>query len=188
MKISRLKIKEVLEIRPDPILDSRGSFSETFRKDILESFVGQNINFCQENESTSVSNVFRGLHYQLFPFAQSKLISVVEGKILDFIVDIRKGSSTFGKNIQIELSDKNKKQVFIPRGFAHGFHILSKEATIVYKVDNYYSKIHDRVININDTKLNLNIDLKTIILSDKDFNAPNLADADLFNINDDLYE
>ena len=135
MKISRLKIKEIVIIEPNPISDSRGHFSEIFRKDILENFLGHKINFCQENESTSINNVFRGLHYQLPPFAQSKLVRVTKGKILDIILDIRKDSPTFGENIQIELSCENKKQIFIPRGFAHGFFILSDQATISYKVD-----------------------------------------------------
>ena len=160
MKISRSRIKDVLVIQPEPISDVRGSFSEIFRKDILEKFLGFKINFCQDNESTSLCNVFRGLHYQLPPYAQSKLIRVTEGRILDIVIDIRKGSPTFGNNVQFELSKKNKKQVFIPRGFAHGFHILSNEATIVYKVDNYNSKTYDRVVNINDAGLNLNIDLR----------------------------
>ena len=139
MNFTRLEIPEVILCEPITISDDRGYFSETFRQDKLEKFLGFKINFCQENQSKSSFGVLRGLHYQLAPYAQTKLVRVLQGTVLDVSVDLRKDSPTFGKHIAIELSEENKKQILIPKGFAHGFVVLSKEAVLTYKVDNYYS-------------------------------------------------
>ncbi|MBI4650919.1 dTDP-4-dehydrorhamnose 3,5-epimerase [Candidatus Desantisbacteria bacterium] len=144
------------------------------------------IDFIQENESKSSHGVLRGLHFQIPPFAQSKLIRVIKGKILDVSVDIRKGSPTFLKILKIELDENTKRQLFIPKGFAHGFLVLSKECIVNYKVDNYYSKEHDRGINFNDKTLNIDfgINKKNFVLSAKDKNLPELDKAELFNYNE----
>ena len=138
MNFTRLEIPEVILCEPKILSDERGYFSETFRHDKLEEFLGYSVNFCQENESKSSYGVLRGLHYQLAPYAQTKLVRVLQGAVLDVSVDLRKDSPTFGKHIVIELSEENKKQILIPKGFAHGFITLSKEAVLTYKVDNYY--------------------------------------------------
>src|SRR5690606_38355869 len=119
-------------------------FCETFRKDALENFIGYEVNFCQDNESRSTYGVLRGMHYQLPPFTQSKLVRVLEGSVLDVAVDMRKGSPYFGKSIVVELSAENKKQLFVPKGFAHGFVVLSENATFAYKCDNFYAPEYDR--------------------------------------------
>lgn len=172
-------LKDVVIIEPEIHGDARGYFVETFRADKLEEFLGYKINFCQDNESKSSRGVLRGLHYQLPPFAQTKLVRVIKGKVLDVAIDIRKGSSTFGKYIAVELSEENKKQLFIPRGFAHGFVVLSDEAIFSYKVDNYYSAKHDRGIAYNDEHIGINwmLDKEEILLSNKDKNQPVLKDT-----------
>ena len=173
MIFKRLNIKDVIEITPNIHEDIRGFFYESYRKDMLENFIKKKINFCQENQSKSKKSVFRGLHYQLPPFEQSKLVSVIKGSIIDVVVDIRKNSLTFLKNIQIELSEENKKQLFIPKGFAHGFYIKSEEAIISYKVDSYYKKNSEIAINALDPKLNFNLKSNKFIFSDRDLLAPN---------------
>ena len=151
--------------------DNRGSLSEVFLMNTnLPEF---NINYVQENESVSKKGVFRGLHYQLSPFEQTKLVSVIKGSIIDIAVDIRSNSESFLKNIQIELSEENKKQLFIPKGFAHGFYVKSEEAIISYKVDTFYNKNSEIVINAMDPKLNLNLNKNKFIFSDRDLLAPN---------------
>jgi dTDP-4-dehydrorhamnose 3,5-epimerase len=183
MLFSRSKIHDVILIKPEIILDERGYFFECFKKDALNDYVGEKINFVQENESFSSKGVLRGLHYQLNPFSQSKLVRVVQGRIIDVAVDIRKSSPTFGKYVVEELSDKNKAQLFIPKGFAHGFAVLSKNAVISYKVDNYYSPTHERGIAYNDTELKIDwrINNQNVIISQKDKNYPQLSKAnDLF--------
>jgi dTDP-4-dehydrorhamnose 3,5-epimerase len=121
MKFTRTDIKDVVIIEPKIFGDDRGYFVETFRQDKLEEFLGYKVNFCQDNESMSKRGVLRGLHYQLHPYAQTKLVRVIKGSVLDVAVDIRKGSPTFGKYVSVELNSENKKQLFIPRGFAHAF-------------------------------------------------------------------
>jgi len=128
MKFTRLDIPDVIFCEPQVFGDERGYFIEAFRKDKLDKFLGYKINFCQDNESKSSFGVLRGLHYQLAPHAQSKLVRVISGAVLDVAVDIRKGSPYFGKHVAVELSEENKKQLFVPRGFAHGFVVLSEEA------------------------------------------------------------
>lgn len=190
MNFIRTEISDVIIIEPMIHGDSRGYFIETFRQDKLEGFLGYKINFCQDNESKSSYGVLRGLHYQLAPFAQTKLVRVIEGKVLDIAVDIRKNSPTFGKHVSIELSGENKRQLLIPRGFAHGFVVLSENCTFVYKVDNYYSQECDRGILFNDEQLGIDwqISQSDIKLSDKDTKQPKLQDAkDLFDYGVNYY-
>jgi dTDP-4-dehydrorhamnose 3,5-epimerase len=179
MKFSRALIPDVIICEPNVFGDERGYFVETFRQDKLEAFLGFKINFCQDNESKSSYGVLRGLHYQLAPFAQTKLVRVLKGSVLDVAVDIRKGSKTFGQHITIELTGENKKQVLVPRGFAHGFVVLSEEATFAYKVDNYYSPECDSGIAFNDPFLNIDWKLPTeeMQLSAKDTKQPLFKDA-----------
>jgi len=182
MNFTRLEIPEVILCEPITISDDRGYFSETFRQDKLEKFLGFKINFCQENQSKSSFGVLRGLHYQLAPYAQTKLVRVLQGTVLDVSVDLRKDSPTFGKHIAIELSEENKKQILIPKGFAHGFVVLSKEAVLTYKVDNYYYQTSERGIAYNDKSLAIDWKLKPedIKVSAKDANQVLLKSADLF--------
>ncbi|MFG5086330.1 dTDP-4-dehydrorhamnose 3,5-epimerase [Campylobacter lari] len=190
MKLIKTEIPEVIIIEPKIFSDDRGYFCETYRDDILENFLGFRIQFCQDNESKSQKGVLRGLHYQLPPFAQSKLVRVIKGRVLDVVVDIRLNSPTFGKYIQVELSEYNKKQLFIPRGFAHGFITLEDDTIFSYKVDNYYNKDHDRGILYNDRDIGVNwfLDDKEIILSEKDIIQPNLHNnQDLFHYGINYY-
>ena len=189
MKFINSKIDGVIIIEPKVWKDSRGYFVETFRQDLLDNFLGFRVNFCQDNESKSKRGVLRGLHYQLPPFAQSKLVRVIEGSVLDIAVDIRKGSPTFGQYVSVELSGENKKQLFIPRGFAHAFVVMSKEAVFSYKVDNYYAPQYDRGIKWNDPDIKLNIPLSKseITVSEKDASLPFLNEAEIFDFTDNLY-
>ncbi len=188
MKFIRTAIPDVILIEPDVFGDERGYFMETFRADRLEEFLRYKINFCQDNESKSNHGVLRGLHYQLPPFAQTKLVRVIIGRVLDVAVDIRKGSPTFGKYTAVELSEKNKKQMLIPRGFAHGFAVLSDEAIFAYKVDNYYSPECDRNIRFDDPDININWNFpkEEILVSQKDKKAPLLKDAEIFEYKNQL--
>jgi len=163
MKMITTNIPGVLIIEPDIFNDSRGYFFESYNYEKYSEF-GINDDFIQDNESYSVKGVLRGLHYQLPPFTQSKLVRVIKGKILDVAVDIRKSSPYFGEYVSVELSDKNKKQFYIPRGFAHGFVVLSDEVIFAYKCDNIYSPKHARGIMYNDPDININwgIDLSNI--------------------------
>ena len=164
--------------------------SETFRQDKLDAFLGFNINFCQDNESKSSFGVLRGLHYQLAPHAQTKLVRVIQGSVLDVAVDIREGSPTFGQHVAVELTAENKKQLLVPRGFAHGFVVLSKQAIFAYKVDNYYAPACDRGIAFDDAALAIDWQLKAsdLQLSVKDIQQPLFKDADYFNHSINLYE
>jgi dTDP-4-dehydrorhamnose 3,5-epimerase len=191
MTFSRTAIEDVIVIEPEVYGDERGYFVETFRADKLEKFLGYKINFCQDNESKSSRGVLRGLHYQLAPAAQTKLVRVIKGRVLDVAVDIRKGSPTFGEHIAVELSEENKKQLLIPRGFAHAFVVLEDDTIFAYKVDNYYSPENDRGILFNDPALGINWGISTdeIKLSDKDKMQPKLADThDLFDYSVDYYD
>ena len=156
MKFNRAEISDVIIIEPEVFTDERGYFFESFKQNELNEFLGYDVMFCQENESKSTYGILRGLHYQESPFAQAKLVRVIQGSVLDVAVDIRKDSPTFGKHIAIELNDQNKKQIFIPRGFAHGFVVLSETAVFAYKVDNYYNKESDRGIAFDDPELGVN--------------------------------
>jgi len=181
MKFTPQSIPEIILIEPQVHGDARGYFVETFRQDLFAKEIGT-VNLLQDNESKSKLGTLRGLHYQLPPFAQSKLVRVVDGVVLDVAVDIRKCSPTFGKHVAIELSGENKKQIFIPRGFAHGFLVLSETATFCYKVDNYYSKECDRGISYCDEELGIDWRLphEQLLLSEKDKRAIKFKDADLF--------
>ena len=182
MNFTRLEIPEVILCEPKILSDERGYFSETFRQDKLNEFLGFSVNFCQENESKSTFGVLRGLHYQLSPYAQTKLVRVLQGAVLDVSVDLRKDSPSFGKHIAIELSEENKKQILIPKGFAHGFVVLSKEAVLAYKVDNYYHKVSERGIAYNDKSLAIDWKLNSedIKVSLKDAIQELFKNADLF--------
>jgi len=190
MNFIRTDIDDVVIIEPKVHGDSRGYFVETFRADKLEEFLGYKINFIQDNESKSSRGVLRGLHYQLAPMAQTKLVRVIQGSVLDVAVDIRKGSPTFGKYVSVELTSENKKQLLIPRGFAHGFVVLEDDTIFAYKVDNYYSPENDRGIAFNDE--DLGIDWKIVHnelnLSAKDRVQPKLSETfNLFEYGVDYY-
>ncbi len=182
MTFTRTAIPDVVIIDPLVHGDERGYFVETFRADKLEAFLGHCIPFRQDNESRSSYGVLRGLHYQLPPHAQTKLVRVIEGEVLDVAVDIREGSPTFGRHVAVRLSGENKRQLLIPRGFAHGFVVLSESCTFAYKVDNYYSPECDRGIAFDDPALNIDwiAEKAALQLSAKDTVQPLLADADLF--------
>ena len=178
MTFTRTNISDVIIIEPKVHGDSRGYFVETFRQDKLEEFLGFKINFCQDNESKSSKGVLRGLHYQLPPHAQTKLVRVIQGRVLDVAVDIRKNSPTFGKHVAVELSADNKKQLLVPRGFAHGFVVLEDDTIFAYKVDNYYSPECDRGIAFDDKNLNIDwlLNHDELNLSAKDKTQPKLFD------------
>ncbi len=189
MKFTRTKIPDVVIVEPLVHGDDRGYFVETFREDKLEEFLGFKLNFTQDNESKSSYGVLRGLHYQLPPFSQTKLVRVIDGSVLDVAVDIRKGSPTFGKYVSVELTSENKKQLFVPRGFAHGFVVLSDSAIFAYKVDNYYSLECDRGIAFDDKSIGIDwkIERGELQLSDKDTKQPLLKGAEIFDFGDKLY-
>lgn len=189
MIFTRTSIADIIIIEPQVHGDSRGYFMETYRHDKLEAFLGYNINFIQDNESKSSLGVLRGLHYQLHDSAQTKLVRVIQGKVLDVAVDIRQGSPTFGKHIAVELSADNKKQLLVPRGFAHGFLVLEDNTIFAYKVDNYYSPENDRGIAYNDPAIGINWQLDTaqLQLSPKDLQQPLLSNADVFDYKSNYY-
>ncbi|MDO6565136.1 dTDP-4-dehydrorhamnose 3,5-epimerase [Amphritea sp. 1_MG-2023] len=178
MEFIKQHLPEVILIKPRVFGDVRGYFVETFRQDKFEEAVGYQVNFCQDNESNSSKGVLRGLHFQLPPYAQSKLVRVIEGKVLDVAVDIRVGSPTYGEYVTAELSAENKHQLFIPRGFAHAFVVLSDTAIFAYKVDNYYAPDHDRGLVFDDPDLNIDWQLPCDLLqlSEKDQKQPKLAE------------
>ena len=179
MKFTPQSITDVILIEPTAHVDDRGHFVETFRQDLFEKALGYQVNFIQDNESKSSKGVLRGLHYQLEPYSQAKLLRAIEGSVLDVVVDIRKSSPTFGQHVAVELTEKNKHQLFVPHGFAHGFVVLSDSATLAYKVDNYYAPEHDRGIAFNDSKLGIDWKLAVdeLQLSDRDKTHPDLSDA-----------
>lgn len=190
MKFTPQEIPEVVLIEPQVQGDNRGYFVESFRRDKFIEAIGYNVDFIQDNESKSARGVLRGLHYQLPPYAQSKLVRVIQGSVFDIAVDIRRGSPTFGKHVALELNDENKYQLFIPRGFAHGFVVLSESALFAYKVDNLYAPAHDRGLAWNDPELAINwhFDKQLIQLSAKDRQQPGMREAqDLFDYGVDLY-
>lgn len=172
-------IPDLLIFEPKVINDSRGYFFESYNEKLFQEN-GINIKFVQDNQSQSSFGVLRGLHYQIPPLAQTKLVRVMSGKIIDVAVDIRKGSPTFGSWFSVQLSAENKRQLFIPRGFAHGFSVLSKTAEVFYKCDNFYSKEHDRGFSAVDPKLKIDwqLDLSKAILSDRDKNLPLFENCD----------
>ena len=181
MKIIETGFEGLFIIEPQVFEDERGYFFESYNSKKI-SELGLNAQFIQDNESKSSYGVIRGLHYQLEPFAQTKLLRVVYGKILDVAVDLRKNSRTFGSFLALELSAENKHQFYIPKGFAHGFSVLSAEAIVSYKCDNYYNKDSERGVNLNDPKLNIDwkIEKSKQILSEKDLIYPVFDKADYF--------
>ena len=190
MTFTRTAIPDVVIIEPKVHGDSRGYFVETFVSNKLEEFLGYQINFCQDNESKSSKGVLRGLHYQLPPYSQTKLLRVIHGRVLDIAVDIRKNSPTFGKYVAVELSGENKKQLLIPRGFAHGFVVLEDDTVFAYKVDNYYSPECDRGIAFDDKNLNIDwiLNHNELNLSAKDTKQPKLNETnDLFEFGVNYY-
>ena len=190
MNFIRTNIPDVVIIEPTVHGDHRGYFVETFRADKLEAFLGYKLNFGQDNESKSSKGVLRGLHYQLAPHAQTKLVRVISGRVLDVAVDIRKNSPTFGQHVAVELSADNKKQMFVPRGFAHGFIVLENDTIFAYKVDNYYSPKCDRGIAFDDPALNIDwiLNKEELNLSAKDKVQPLLENTnDLFEYGVDYY-
>ncbi len=191
MNFIRTAIPDVVIIEPQVHGDNRGYFAETFRQDKLEEFLGYKINFCQDNESKSSKGVLRGLHYQLAPTAQTKLVRVIEGSVLDVAVDIRKGSPTFGKHVAVTLTSENKKQMLVPRGFAHAFIVLEDNTTFAYKVDSYYSPQNDRGIAFDDEALGIDwiLEHSELNLSAKDTKQPKLSEAkDIFEYGVNYYE
>lgn len=174
MKFTRQHIPDVVLIQPHIFKDDRGHFLETYRQDQLDDFVGYKVAFCQDNESRSSRGVLRGLHYQVAPYAQSKLVRVVAGAILDVAVDIRPASPTFMQHVSVQLDSEEHAQLFIPRGFAHGFVVLSDTATVVYKVDNYFNPAADRGLAFDAPGLDIDWMFATadLVLSDKDQRQP----------------
>ncbi len=185
------KIPDIVLITPKAHGDARGYFMESWREDLLSEHLGYCPKFVQDNESRSGKGVLRGLHFQLAPKAQSKLVRVIEGKVLDVAVDIRSGSPWFGQSVAVELSTENKQQLFIPRGFAHGFVVLSEYALFAYKVDNYYSPEQDRGLAFNDPALAIDWKLPEdqLQLSAKDQQQPLLKELpECFNYGINYYE
>lgn len=168
MVVTTFEIPGLLLFEPKIFEDSRGVFYETFNYQKFKDIVDQGFNFCQDNESISKLNVLRGLHFQVPPFAQGKLVRVVQGKVLDIAVDLRKSSEFYGKYQMVELSSVNKKQFWIPPGFAHGFVSLEENTIFSYKCTNYYSPVSERTIQWNDEKLNINWMINAPIVSEKD--------------------
>lgn len=181
MNATETKLKGCYILEPKVFNDDRGYFLESFNSKKFNELLGVDIKFVQDNESFSSKGVLRGLHYQLGQHAQAKLVRVVKGEVLDVAVDIRKKSKTFGQYISVVLSENNKKQLFIPRGFAHGFIVLSETAIFSYKCDNHYNKQSEGGIIYNDPKLNIDWKLPNneFILSDKDLLLPTLDNATL---------
>lgn len=189
MEVIKTEIEGVVIIEPRIFNDERGYFYESFSQREFEEKVCRTT-FVQDNQSKSSYGVLRGLHFQKPPYSQSKLVRCIKGAVLDVAVDIRKGSPTFGKHVAVELSEENHRQLFIPRGFAHGFAVLTPEAVFQYKCDNYYNKESEGAIAWNDPQLAIDwrIPADKVLLSEKDRNSRNIADADyLFDYNEKLY-
>lgn len=169
MKFTELEIKGVWLIEPKVFTDERGYFMESFKKELFEQHVGK-VTFIQDNESKSTKGVLRGLHFQKGEYSQAKLVRALKGRVLDVVVDIRKDSPTFGKHVAVELTEDNKRQLYMPRNMAHGFVVLSDEAIFSYKVDNVYSPQHEATLAYNDPTINIDWQLSKneLILSDKD--------------------
>ena len=190
MNIIKTAIDGIVIIEPRIFNDSRGYFFESYSQRDFDNLV-RPVNFVQDNESMSSFGVMRGLHYQRMPYTQSKLIRCVQGKVLDVAVDIRHGSPTFGQHVAVELSEENHRQLFIPRGFAHGFAVLSETAVFQYKCDNFYHPEADAGISILDPTLGIDWQIPTdkAILSEKDLRHACLKDAPVdFRFEEDLYE
>lgn len=179
MKFNQTEFNGLMIIEPRIFKDQRGYFFESYNENIFYES-SQNYIFVQDNQSRSLYGVIRGLHYQIEPYAQTKLVRVLQGKIFDVAVDLRQGSATYKEWFGIELDDENQWQLLIPKGFAHGFSVLSETATILYKCDDFYVPEAERGIIYNDKELKIDWGLKSadILVSDKDLKLPSLADAD----------
>lgn len=189
MNIIKTDIEGLVILEPRVFRDERGYFMESFSKKFFVEEVCKT-EFVQDNESKSSYGVLRGLHFQKPPYAQSKLVRVVKGRVLDVAVDIRKGSPTFGQHVSVELTEENKRQFFVPRGFAHGFIVLSEDVIFQYKCDNYYAPQYEGAIAWNDPQLKIDwkISSNDIILSEKDAKHPLLSEAEwLFDYDEKLY-
>lgn len=174
-------IPDVWILEPKVFEDARGYFMETYRKEDFDKHIGYEVDFVQDNQSKSSRGVLRGLHYQKGADAQAKLVRVLSGAVVDVAVDLRKGSSTFGKHVMVELSESNGRQLFIPRGFAHGFQVLSEEAVFIYKVDNRYAPESECSITYNDPQLGIEWPIAEPLLSEKDLQrAVSFGQAELF--------
>lgn len=183
MKYIKTDIEGVWIIEPNVFSDQRGYFFEAWKQAEFDEHVGHHVDFVQDNESKSGYGVLRGLHYQKGEFSQAKLVRVIKGRVLDVAVDIRRNSPTFGKYVAVELSEDNKRQFFIPRGFAHGFLVLSDEAIFTYKVDNIYAPHAEASIRWNDETIGIEwpINPDDVVTSEKDLKASSLKDAELFD-------
>jgi dTDP-4-dehydrorhamnose 3,5-epimerase len=183
MEYKETEIKGVWILEPKVFKDARGYFFEAWKQTDFDAHIGRHVEFIQDNESKSSYGVLRGLHYQKGDYSQAKLVRVVKGRVLDVAVDIRKSSPTFGKYVMVELSEDNKRQFFIPRGFAHGFLVLSEEAIFTYKVDNIYAPQHEASIRWNDETIGIKwpIDPKDVLTSEKDLKANSLENAEVFD-------
>jgi|TARA_B110000093_G_C12921715_1_gene389461 dTDP-4-dehydrorhamnose 3,5-epimerase len=177
MTATETKLKGCFIIEPQVFKDNRGYFFESFNQDSFNELIGEAIDFVQDNESFSSKGVLRGLHFQTGDYAQAKLVRVVKGKVLDVVVDMRKNSPTFSKHFSIELSEENKTQLFVPKGFAHGFIVLSETATFSYKCDNFYDKASEQGLRYDDPSLGIDWKLPSneLIVSDKDLVLPTLS-------------
>ncbi|MCB0381863.1 MAG: dTDP-4-dehydrorhamnose 3,5-epimerase [Psychroserpens sp.] len=178
MKVKETKLQGCFIIEPKVFEDKRGYFFESYNQNSFDHHVSKTVKFVQDNESYSTKGVLRGLHFQTGKYAQAKLVRVVQGSVLDVAVDLRKNSKTYGKYISVELSHHNKKQLFVPRGFAHGFVVLSDVAVFSYKCDNYYNKEFESGIIYNDVTLNIDWQLSDneLIVSEKDMLLPKFQD------------
>lgn len=181
MNAIETKLKDCFILEPKIFTDARGYFFESFNEESFKRSTGQNGHFVQDNQSASTYGVVRGLHFQKGEYAQAKLVRVLEGCVLDVAVDIRENSRTFGQWISIELSESNNRQLYIPRGFAHGFSVLSKTAVFAYKCDNKYNKESEGGIRYNDPDLNIDWGIPggSMVLSDKDNILPSLKECSL---------
>lgn len=179
MNFIETKLKGCFIIEPALFADDRGYFFESFNEERFNKGIGANVDFVQDNQSFSQHGVIRAIHYQLGENAQAKLVRVLHGTVIDVAVDLRKGSPTYGQHIAVELSGENKKQLFIPRGFGHGFSVVSDTAEFFYKCDNYYNKESERGIIFNDAKLDIDwgVSKEQIMVSDKDLILPTLNEA-----------
>lgn len=179
MELQQTPLKDCFILKPSVFKDERGTFFESYNKTLFEKTTGLDVNFIQDNQSESSYGVIRGLHFQRGEWAQAKLVRVIKGKVLDIVVDIRKESETFGKQFSIILDDIDHLQMFVPRGFAHGFITLSEKATFSYKCDNYYNKASEGGIIFNDATLLLDWHLpkEDFIISEKDLQLPTFLEA-----------
>ena len=180
MQVIKTALEGVLIIEPRIFKDARGYFFESYNKKAFDEAIGRKVDFVQDNESMSSRGVMRGLHFQRPPYTQAKLVRCVRGRVLDVAVDLRKGSPTYGRHVAVELSEDNHRQFFVPRGFAHGFAVLSEVAVFQYKCDNYYAPEADGGISIADESLGIDwqLDPSEALLSDKDMRHPLLKDFD----------